>query len=127
VDIIFLGAKCATETRYGVSISRHVSACVAGSISGIASLQGAGRQIGVLVFELAVEGEPPFIFVVSQKGCQGEHLAQRETRAHRASLPDTFEHTTSMSVNCATTCGPRFRIDQFRETYRHHFLQFFYL
>lgn len=51
-------------------------------------LQGAGRQIGVLVFELAVEGEPPFIFVVGQKGCQGEHLAQRETRSHRASLPD---------------------------------------
>lgn len=87
--ILFLvGAKCATETRHGVNISRRVSACVAGSISGIASLQGAGRQIGVLVFELAVEGEPPFIFVVGQKGCQGEHLAQRETRAHRASLPD---------------------------------------
>lgn len=53
-----------TKTRRGKSVSKRVSACAAGSISGIASLQGAGRQIGVLVFELAVEGEPPFIFVV---------------------------------------------------------------
>lgn len=80
-------------------------------VSGIASLQGAGRQIGVLVFELAVEGEPPFIFVVGQEGCQSEHLAERETRAHWASLSDIWTHNQH-KCQCAS------RADRNREINR---------
>jgi len=91
--------------KRGAVKSVSISAClrVSQAISGIASLQGAGRQIGVLVFELAVEGEPPFIFVVGQKGCQHEHLAQRETRTHRASLPDSWTYNQH-ECQCATMC-----------------------
>ena len=59
----------------------YIQACVVHRQAAV-FLQGAGRQIGVLVFDLAIEGKPPFIFVVGEKRFQREHFAQRETWPH---------------------------------------------
>lgn len=64
-----------------VYIYVYIQACVVHGQAAV-FLQGAGRQIGVLVFDLAIEGKPPFIFVVGEKRFQREHFAQRETWPH---------------------------------------------
>lgn len=72
----------------------YIQACVVHGQAAV-FLQGAGRQIGVLVFDLAIEGKPPFIFVVGEKRFQREHFAQRETWPHRAPLPDKHHRQKS--------------------------------
>ena len=51
--------------------------------------QRGGSEIGVLVLELSVERQPPFVLVVGEQRPHHHHLAEGEARTHRAPVPKT--------------------------------------
>lgn len=58
-------------------------------VRGGGDLQGAGGEVGVLVLELAVQGEPPLVLVVGQQGGGYEYFAQGEAWRNGTPLPES--------------------------------------